>query len=314
MIGVIIVNYNGARWIGECLTALRRTAEVDYRTIVVDNGSTDQSAMMIERNFPEVELIRAGQNLGFCEGNNLGIARALASGCDHVALLNPDTRVEPEWLRELHRALEEDEERAIAGAVQLRYEDGELNSWTTTAFPALLEELRTPGTARRWIEVDWVEGACLLITRRALEVVGWLDPIFFAFYEEIDLCRRARAHGYQVGLVPQSRLHHHRGGSWEATPVMKRERDRRCDRSQFIYVLTDPQRSRLANLLAGLRTVATKTKMAVSERGVGRLIDLLGILIEIAASGRSIDRKWTADSRRVNKMKGQIKDSQWIRP
>ena len=91
---------------------------------------------------------------------------------------------------------------------------------------------------------------------------------------------------------------------------MKRERDRRCDRSQFIYVLTDPQRSRLANLLAGLRTVATKTKMAVSERSLGRLIDQLGILIEIIGIGRSIDRKWTTDSQRINKMKG----SQWTRP
>lgn len=313
MIGVIIVNYNGARWIGECLTALRRTAEVDYRTIVVDNGSTDQSVAIVTRNFPEVELVRAERNLGFCEGNNLGIARALASGCDQIALLNPDTRVEPEWLRELRDALEEDGERAIAGAVQMRYEDDEFNSWTKTAFPALLEELRTPGTARRWIEVDWVEGACLLITRKALEEIGWLDPIFFAFYEEIDLCRRARAHGYQVGLVARSRIHHHRGGSWEATPEMKRQRDRRCDRSQFIYVLTDPQRSRRANLLAGLRTVATKTKMAVSERSLGRLIDLAGIMIEIVGIGRSIERKWAADSRRINKMKGQMKGSKWIR-
>lgn len=303
MTAIIIVNYNGERWIGECLRALRLTAGVTYRIIVIDNGSTDQSIALIEQSFPEVELIAAGRNLGFCEGNNLGIARAFETGCDHIALLNPDTRVESDWLHELLEALATDEKRAIAGAVQLRYEDDGFNSWTSTAFPTLLTELQNPGTARPWIEVDWVEGACLVITRRALEEIGWLDPVFFAFYEEIDLCRRARAHGYQVGLVPGSRIHHHRGGSWEATPELKRQRDRRCDRSQFIYVMSDPQRDRLGNLLMGLRTIVTKTITAIRERSLARLIDLPGLIIEIVGLSRSINQKWANDRQRI----GQIK-------
>jgi GT2 family glycosyltransferase len=94
---------------------------------------------------------------------------------------------------------------------------------------------------RRSIPVEWVEGACLLIKQSGTERGGLARSDLFAFYEEIDLCRRVRAHGYTIGLIPRSRIHHFRGGSWESTPALHRERNFRCDRSQFIYELTDPE-------------------------------------------------------------------------
>jgi hypothetical protein len=77
---------------------------------------------------------------------------------------------------------------------------------------------------------------------------GLLDPIYFAFYEEIDFCRRASLHGWETRLATRSRIHHYRGGSWAADPVVKRERDYRCDRSQFIYNLTEPRRTMACKL------------------------------------------------------------------
>ncbi|NDD63036.1 MAG: glycosyltransferase family 2 protein [Acidobacteria bacterium] len=296
---VIIVNYNGERWLGQCLSSLRKTNFPDFRVMVIDNGSTDRSAEIVAGDFREVELLAVGCNLGFCGANNLGIARALTEGCDYVALLNPDTRVEPGWLSELIGVLESEAAYGIAGAVQLRYDDDQLNSWTVRAFPALQEELRHPETARRSIAVEWVEGSCLVIRRSVLEEVGWLDPLYFAFYEEIDLCRRVRAHGYLVALAPRSRIHHHRGGVWEATPETSRERDRRCDRSQFIFALTDPQRSVMTNLTAGLRTVVTKLSDVIRTRSANRLVDLVWIIIDLGLSGRAIHRKWATDRERV---------------
>lgn len=294
-VAVVIVNYNGKNWLARCLESLRRTDYPDFRTILVDNDSRDGSVGFVATNFPEVEVIGAGGNLGFCEGNNLGIRRALESDAELVALLNPDTWVEPEWLRRLVEASSRDRQLGIVGAVQLRYDGDDFNSWTTSAFPALLAELKSPEGARRSIPVEWVEGACLLIKRAVLNEVGWLDPIFFAFYEEIDLCRRVRAHGYTIGLIPRSRIHHFRGGSWESTPALHRERNFRCDRSQFIYELTDPERSLGANLAAGLRTLATKLRGAVVERSAARIIDLLRILIGLIRLTGPIGRKWSND-------------------
>jgi hypothetical protein len=294
-VAVVIVNYNGESWLTRCLKSLRRTDYPDFRTILVDNDSRDGSVDMVTTGFPEVEVIRAGGNLGFCEGNNLGIQRALESGAELVALLNPDTWVEPEWLRNLVEVSQYNPEIGIVGAVQLRYDGNDFNSWTKTAFPALLDELRVPEAGRDWIPVEWVEGACLLVKRAVLDEVGWLDPIFFAFYEEIDLCRRVRAHGYGIGLVPRSRIHHFRGGSWESTPELHRERNFRCDRSQFVYELTDPQRRFSANLVAGFRTLATKVRGAVVSRSPSQIIDLLRILIELIRLGGPIGRKWSND-------------------
>lgn len=301
-VAVIIVNYNGERWLTRCLDSLRGTIGVDRRIIVVDNGSTDRSVEIVRENFPEVELLCAGENLGFCEGNNRGIGQALAGGAELVALLNPDTWVEPDWLRELVAVLESEAAPGIVGAVQLGYDDDRFNSWTMTAVPQHLAELEDVGRARRWIPVDWVEGACLLISRQVLDEIGWLDPLFFAFYEEIDLCRRARAHGYRVGLVPRSRIHHYRGGSWQATPARQRERDRRCDRSQFIYVLSDPARGRVANLVAGLWTLVTKLKEAVVARSGRKVVDLLSVQVEVWRAWPAIERKWATDRERHRQM------------
>jgi len=294
-VAVVIVNYNGESWLMRCLKSLRRTDYPDFRTILVDNDSRDGSVELVTTEFPEVEVIRAGGNLGFCEGNNLGIRRALESGAELVTLLNPDTWVEPEWLRNLVEVSQQNPEIGIVGAVQLRYDGNDFNSWTKTAFPALLDELRVPEAGLDWIPVEWVEGACLLVKRTVLDEVGWLDPIFFAFYEEIDLCRRVRAHGYSIGLVPRSRIHHFRGGSWESTPELYRERNFRCDRSQFIYELTDPQRRVGANLAAGFRTLATKVRGAVVSRSPSQIIDLLRILIGLIRLAGPIGRKWSND-------------------
>lgn len=296
---VIIVNFNGGRWMGECLTSLSQTEYPNFKVLVVDNGSTDGSADKIREAFPSVELIMAGTNLGFCLANNLGIWRALEDGYDFIALLNPDTRVETSWLRAQIEVHEADSNCGITGAVQLRYEDDQLNSWTRSAFPALQNELEHPESARRSIPVEWVEGSCLIMKRRLIEEVGALDPIFFSFYEEIDLCRRARYQGYKVALVPQSRVHHHRGGTWEATEEWRRRRDRQCDRSQFIHVLTDPRRGMLANFAAGLRTFVTKLRLAILMRSGQRLFDLAWISLDVSRSLRTILRKWDTDRARL---------------
>lgn len=292
---VIVLNYQGRRWIEACLDALRATDYPNFRIIVIDNASNDGSADLVRERFPDLELIVNPRNLGFCEGNNIGIKRALDAGADYVVLLNPDTKVRPEWLKELIEAGESDPRIGILGAVQLEYDGEEFNSWTQSALAPHLNELKEPTRARRWIGVEWVEGACFAVKRRVFEEVGLLDPIYFAFYEEMDFCRRARNRNWTVALAPRARIHHHRGGSWEAGARIRRERDYRCDRSQFIYAVTDPQRSAAANAKWYLVTLGTKVKDALRAHSVSRLWDLGRMQLELAAEAGAIRRKWRKD-------------------
>jgi hypothetical protein len=293
-VAILILCYNALAWVERCLQSVSETRYDDFRVYLLDNGSTDGSVSLVRQRFPWVEVIEHGANLGFCEGNNRGIASALADGASSIVLLNPDTWVEPDWLSRLV-SLVESEGIGIAGAVQLDYYSLEFNSWTRTAVPHLLAELGCPEKARPWIPVEWVEGSCLLVKREVLDRIGWLDPIYFAFYEEIDLCRRARAHGYRVGLIPASRIHHYRGGSWEANAIVSEERGYRCDRNQFIYELTDPRRGLGGNLIAWARTLRTKTWATLRARSIREGWRLLRIQIDLLRNCRPIWRKWRAD-------------------
>lgn len=291
LVYVIILNFNGSRWLQPCLQSLRGTEYANFRTIVVDNASTDDSAELVRSQFPEAEIIINPTNLGFSEGNNVAIRKALAENAEYVVLLNPDTKVTPRWLSELIAVGETKREVGILGAVQLTYDGEEFNTWTTTALSAHLAELQRE-TARDWIEVEWAEGACFAIKRKVIEQVGLLDPIYFAFYEEIDFCRRAAFRGYKTAIIPRSHIHHFRGGSWEATAAIKRNRDYRCDRSQFIYNLTDPRRSLAANFGWYLQTLVTKIKEAAIAFSLAKTWDLARIQVDLLFSLPQLLHKW----------------------
>jgi GT2 family glycosyltransferase len=291
---IIILSYNGSRWLEACLASVLATEYPHFKIILVDNASSDNSVELARNRYPQVAVIVNNHNYGFSEGNNIGIRSALSAGADYVVLLNQDTRVTPQWLGELISAGESDKKIGILGAVQLKYDNDDFNSWTMSAMREHLGELKDPTRhpIPTWIPVEWVEGACFAIKREVLEKIGLLDPIYFAFYEEIDFCRRASYHGFSVALVPRSRIHHYRGGSWQENRKLERERNYRCDRSQFIYNLTDPRKSLPGNLLSYLITLRTKSKELLVDFDWARARDLLSIQLEVLAKCGKLVGKW----------------------
>jgi GT2 family glycosyltransferase len=300
---IIILSYNGSRWLEACLASILATEYPNFKIILVDNASNDNSLELVRRQYPQVTVIVNNHNYGFSEGNNIGIRHALSSGADYVVLLNQDTRVRPQWLGELISVGESDERIGILGAVQLRYDNDDFNSWTMSAMREHLGELKNPTRplTRSWIPVEWVEGSCFAIKREVLEKIGLLDPIYFAFYEEIDFCRRASYHGFSVALVPRSRIHHYRGGSWQEDRKLERERNYRCNRSQFIYNLTDPRKSLPGNLLAYLITLRTKSKELLVDFDWVRARDLLSIQFDVLANCGKLFGKWRRERSPIDK-------------
>jgi GT2 family glycosyltransferase len=232
---VVIVSFNTRDLLRECIRTLYREAgAVSFETIVVDNASKDGSAQMVADEFPEVRLIRSGANLGFAAANNLGFAVARGR---YLVLLNSDAFPEKDALRLSVEKMERAPRVGLAGA-RLIGRDG---SWQPSArmFPSPLNDFLTlSGLAakypasrffgrfdRTWAdqmqpaEVDWVPGAYGIIRREVLERVGYFDERFFLYYEEVDLCRRIKAAGYDICYWPDVVVVHLGG---ESSKTVKR--------------------------------------------------------------------------------------------
>jgi GT2 family glycosyltransferase len=199
------------------LECLRSVALQDYprvRTVVVDNDSRDGSPDAVRDRFPHAELIETGANLGYAEGNNVGLRRSLADGVDYVLVLNADVVVAPDAVTHLVDALQRTPQAAFAGPLVYHFTE-----------PSVIQSaggLRTPdwrfvhrgpndpdeGQYRATEPVAWATGCALLARTAALRRIGLLDPAFFIYYEEVDWCLRAAAAGYQVLFVPAAKVWH----------------------------------------------------------------------------------------------------------
>src|SRR5262245_19618889 len=165
LVYIVILNYNGKRWLEPCLRSLLSTNYGNFKVVLVDNASIDGSVGLVKNLYPQVEIIINPSNYGFSEGNNIGIRKALSEDASYLVLLNPDTRVEPNWLASIVDVGESEPTVGILGPVQLNYQDNSFNSWTKTALLQHLDELRNPEQADTLTPVEWVEGSCFVVKR-----------------------------------------------------------------------------------------------------------------------------------------------------
>ncbi|HEV3081262.1 MAG TPA: glycosyltransferase family 2 protein [Gemmataceae bacterium] len=222
-VSVIIVNYRlweeTARLVGE-LRASPRVRSGEVEIVVVDNHSPFHPVVKRMRRWPGVSLRRWGRNRGFAHAVNEGCR--LSRG-QWLLLLNPDISIAPDFLDRvlsLSERLAEEEPRAGVVGFRLRNSDGsrQLSSGPFPTFAQTLLRLALPRTrrkyhfvqARRRRRVPWVTGCCMLLRRGCVEELGGLDRDFFLYYEDVDLCRRARAGGWSVWFEPKIKaVHHH---------------------------------------------------------------------------------------------------------
>jgi GT2 family glycosyltransferase len=217
---VIVLAWNGIEYLENCLDAVLSQECADSEVIVVDNGSSDDSADFVATHYPQVRLIRNERNLGFSAGNNVGLRAA--SG-DVLVLLNQDTVVQAGWLEALIAAFEPPDV-GIAGCKAL-YPDKSIQHAGAFVYGPRAETEHTgrhepdDGSFDQSRDADFVTGAALAISRPALERIGLLDEGFSpVYYEDTDWCYTAREAGFRVVYVATARLVHHE------TPMAQRER------------------------------------------------------------------------------------------
>ncbi len=223
-VSIIIPNYNGQKYLGECIDSLLHLdfPRESYEIIVVDNSSSDNSSEFILSMYPDVIMIEAGKNLGFASGCNLGIKKSRG---EYIVLLNNDTVVDTNWLKELVAVADGDDDIAIAGSKLLyKHNPNEIQnamSYLTDKGDGGDMGSHQPdeGQFDSTREAMAVCGASMLIKRSLIEEIGALDEDFFAYYEDMDLCYRTRLYGKKIVFVPRSIVYHvHAATSGEWSP------------------------------------------------------------------------------------------------
>lgn len=205
----VIVNWNRARDTVECLTALKQSTYRNLTTVLVDNGSRDDSVARVRAAHPDVAVIEAGNNLGYAGGNNLGIRHALAGNADYVWLLNNDTRPDRDALSKLVAKAQTDRRLgAVASICYYADTPSAVQIWAGGRVNLLIGYIHN-STAPR--EDGWfhsLNGTSMLIARRAIEDVGLLDEGFFLYWEDTEFCLRLRKTGWRLAAAPESRILH----------------------------------------------------------------------------------------------------------
>jgi hypothetical protein len=209
-VSIIVVNFNGQRWLERCLGAAVRQLSPQCELIVVDNGSSDGSVGWIGRSFPEVRLVTLAENVGFAAGNNVG-AKSARGG--YLAFLNNDAEPQPHWLQSLRKALDAHPHAAIAASkIVFMHDPSVVDSAGDglTRWGGGFKRLRGR-PASEALETREIFGACgaaCLVRREVFEEVGGFDERFFAVYEDVDLSYRIQLRGYSCLYVPEALVLH----------------------------------------------------------------------------------------------------------
>ncbi len=238
-LSVIIVSWNVKNLLKKCLESIfKYQGNIALEIIVADNASKDGTVEMIKKEFPQVELIPNASNLGFAAANNQGI---LKSSGDFLLILNPDTEIIKDSLTKILEFMKKNYQIGITGCKHLNPD------WTIQPsvrrfptfwplffiitkiakifpnIPVVYHYLAKNFDYKISQPVDQVAGSCMLLRKQTIDEIGLFDENFFIWFEEVDLCQRAKAAGWQVWYNHNAEIIHHGGQSFSQELAWKKQ-------------------------------------------------------------------------------------------
>jgi len=234
-LSIIIINYNASHFINQTIkSVLNSKINCDYEIIIVDNNSYDNSVELIEKEFPDLNIIKNTTNLGFSKGVNIGVQ---VSNATSVLILNPDTIVEENAIQNMYNTLNSSNQISVVGA-KIIDPDGKFQLSSRRAYPTFLTSLfQVTGLSYIFPKskifgkynytyipedsthlVDSVSGACMMFDRRHFDDLGGFDEDYFLFFEETDFCIRTKEVGKKVIYDSSASTIHYRGESMKSAP------------------------------------------------------------------------------------------------
>ncbi|NUO18291.1 glycosyltransferase family 2 protein [bacterium] len=231
LVTIIILNYNGLKFLPRCLESLGKTVYAPVEIVVADNGSSDGSLEYVRKQHPDVRVLEFGTNYGYSGAYNRAIHVVSGKYC---VLLNFDVEVEPGWLDDAIEFMEQDSSIAAAQPKLKQYQDHDRFEYSggsggfldAYGFPFVRGRIfdETEPDSGQYddpVEVFWATGASLIVRRETFLKVGGLDEDFFMHMEELDLCWRIWLNGQRIVVVPKGVVYHWAGAALSADRVRK---------------------------------------------------------------------------------------------
>jgi len=217
LVSIIILNYNGEKFLKNCLDSILKETNYDFELIVVDNNSPDHSGEKFSNKYPQCKFILNKKNLGVSEGLNVGIKNSKGN---YIVVLNNDLVVAPKWLDHLFEGLE----KYGSGLYQpkfLKMKDNSIidstgNLINIFGFGFSREKGKKDTLQHNEIEeIGFAAGTCLFCPKEIFDKVGYFDEKFFAYNEDLDLGWRARLQNFKSFYVPKSIVYHYGSAQWK---------------------------------------------------------------------------------------------------
>jgi N-acetylglucosaminyl-diphospho-decaprenol L-rhamnosyltransferase len=210
---VIIITYNGEKWVDKCFGSLRQS-NVPLDVLVIDNGSTDNTLELIKSEYKEVEIIESQENLGFGKANNIGLERFIADGSDYAFLLNQDAWIEPDSIEKLITISKNHPNIGLLSPVHLNGKGDAID----LNFQNYLNSTNTPGfysdlylnKLNPFYKTTFVNAAAWLLSRECVQKVGYFDKDYNHYGEDVDYAKRLRDSGMELIVSSYSKIYHDR--------------------------------------------------------------------------------------------------------
>ena len=216
-ITVVIPNYNGIKFLQDCLQSLQEqiSCTPEFKVMVVDNGSQDGSVELVRKKYPQVELEALSENTGFCHAVNIGIRK---SRSPFVILLNNDTKVYPGFVAGLYRAIENNPKAFAVSAKMLMWDKPEFVDDAGDRYCALgwaysRGKGKPEGEYDRPVQIFSACGGAAIYRREVFEKIGLFDEVHFAYLEDLDISWRAQIYGYKSFYEPSAKVIHYGSAS-----------------------------------------------------------------------------------------------------
>jgi len=222
-LAVVILNYNGLKLIEKFLPSVIKFTPNKYNIYIIDNGSTDNSVKFIKSNFKRAKIVELDENYGYAKGYNIGLKKINE---DILCLLNNDVEVTDKWTEKIMTQFENENETAVIQPKMKNFNNKDYFDYAG-ASGGFLDRYGYPycnGRIYKKIEKDnnqyneinkifWACGACFFVRNNILKQFGGFDEIFWAHFEEIDLCWRLQNRGYKISFNPNSTVYHANAGT-----------------------------------------------------------------------------------------------------
>jgi GT2 family glycosyltransferase len=288
-ISIVILNYNAGDLLIDCISSIQKSNYKNLEIILVDNISKDNSHKKCKEQFPEIKLIENTENLGYCEGNNVGIR--MAEG-EYIVILNPDTVVHPDWISKLLSAFIENGD----GIYQPKF-------LATTDHSMLLSTgnmiqifgfgySRSKGDTdkgefEKFEKINFASGTCIFTSKKIIDKIGLFDSFLFAFHDDFELCWRGALMGINSFYVPSSIVYHPiEGYSFGWSPL----KFKLLERNRKYCLLTLYSRSTFFKMIPGLFLVDVAVFFFYLSKGMGKI--KISADLEILKNFKKINKKY----------------------